>query len=93
MSRTFADERRRVDGDRSDDASVRRGLRLARRDAENDAEDTQPRGAVTVTGCRFSKKRLARRRDSVAERADQRLVRVVTRARRKRARRRYDRAV
>jgi len=51
--RTFADERRRVDGDRSDDASVRRGLRLARRDAEHDAEDTQPRGAVTVTGCRF----------------------------------------
>jgi succinate dehydrogenase/fumarate reductase flavoprotein subunit len=43
--RTFADERRRVDGDRSDDASVRRGLRLARRDAEHDAEDTQPRGA------------------------------------------------
>ena len=63
---TFADELPRVGGDRSDDASVRRGLRLARRDAENDAEDTPAARRRDRHRMPFFEKRLARRRDSVA---------------------------
>mmetsp|Transcript_5059 Transcript_5059/g.21511 ORF Transcript_5059/g.21511 Transcript_5059/m.21511 type:complete len:254 (-) Transcript_5059:604-1365(-) len=43
----FADERRRFHGDRADDASLRRGLGLARHDTEQHAENPKPRCAGT----------------------------------------------